>query len=360
MVALVALAALVIDGGFAYTKRREAQNAADAGALAGANMLCAVDPNTSPEATAWDYAVNRNGAEDADIIVNNATHIITVTTTIPHNTFLAGILGSDVVNTTAMASAGCYAPCEGVGVLPVAWACHPPVGGSDDDDCTMQYGTIDEPGPMYIIMDSNKAEQDYACQYPPNSGSPTNTLDCDFDNDGTDDLIEGGGRSWLDLNAEGHGSSDLVDWITNGFPGEVTEHMWLPGTDGTAANIFGAARTRTGDLVILPVFNDYTVQCRPDQPGTCSSQWHDGVDQIRAYTAGSADYYHIISFAIFKITCVSKVPGQHCTVKDFLVDNDIIDHQVKTIEGYFVAGYVPGLEGKCDYDAGAYTIYLNH
>ena len=94
MVVLVALAALVIDGGFAYAKRREAQNAADAGALAGANALCAGNPGLA-EPQALDYAINRNGATAAE--VTWSTKVVTVTTTIPHQTFLAGIFGSDVV-----------------------------------------------------------------------------------------------------------------------------------------------------------------------------------------------------------------------------------------------------------------------
>src|SRR4030042_2827662 len=169
--------------------------------------------------------------------------------------------------------------------------------------------------------------------------------------------MSGGGRSWLDLDGGVSGSSYLVDWIRDGFSGVITDHLWLPGTDGTAADIFGAAVLRTGDMVILPVFNDYTVACRPDIDAGCMSQWH-AVDQIRPSSGASTAYYHIISFSVFKITCVSKVPGQHCDTKDYLVSKDIIEHQDKTIEGYFVTGYIPGLEGICNFDAGAYTIFL--
>ena len=40
MIGLFAMLALVLDGGNTYAKRRAAQNAADAGALAGARTLC--------------------------------------------------------------------------------------------------------------------------------------------------------------------------------------------------------------------------------------------------------------------------------------------------------------------------------
>jgi hypothetical protein len=355
----IALAGLVIDGGFSLAKRRQAQNAADAGALAGANMLCATNPIRSPYDAAWDYSVTRNGATDANISIDQNLKTVTVQAIVPHDTFLARILGSDIVTTTATATAGCSFPCEGTGVLPVAWACKDPTfGGEEQDTCAIQYGTVDTPGPYYIIMDSNKAEEDYQCQDPV-THLPEDYLDCDLDDTYPyeNDLMVGGGRSWLDLNGGSSGSSELVDWIKSGYDDVITEHMWLPGTDGTAADIFGAASLRTGDLVILPVFNDYTIACRPDTDAACLSQWHSQ-DLINPSSGTSTDYYHIISFSVFKITCVSKVPGQHCPVKDYLVSNDIIDHQVKTIEGYFVEGYVPGLSGNCSYDSGAYTIYL--
>mgnify|MGYP002682684856 FL=1 len=40
LLALIALAALVLDGGMLFLNRRTAQAAADAGALAGARALC--------------------------------------------------------------------------------------------------------------------------------------------------------------------------------------------------------------------------------------------------------------------------------------------------------------------------------
>src|SRR4030066_57736 len=84
MIVVVMLAALVIDGGFAYAKRREAQNAADAGALAGAEALCSGNIEQAvPQAK--DYAINHNGATSAEALLGEK--VITVTTTIPHQTF---------------------------------------------------------------------------------------------------------------------------------------------------------------------------------------------------------------------------------------------------------------------------------
>ena len=68
LVALMALGlfgmlALVLDGGNLYTQRREAQLAADAGALAGARTYCETENALAAQLSAEDYAVTRNAAD---------------------------------------------------------------------------------------------------------------------------------------------------------------------------------------------------------------------------------------------------------------------------------------------------------
>jgi hypothetical protein len=131
---------------------------------------------------------------------------------------------------------------------------------------------------------------------------------------------------------------------------------------------YQAAADRVGDIVLVPVFNDYTNDCDPEPSGSgCHGQWHSGVDIEFASDGSSTDYYHVISFSAFIITGVSR--GNNCdpyngacVARDALVAQDFYDtpHSLRAIEGYFIEGYVPGLGGKCDYDAGAYTIYLDH
>jgi Flp pilus assembly protein TadG len=364
-IVLLALAGLVVDGGFGLVNRRQAQNAADAGALAGANMLCSTDPSMTPYDAAWQYTVDLNHADDAIIDPNIEEKKITVTAIITQTTFLARIFGSDVITSTATATAGCYGACSAI-TMPVAWACHSTIQGEPDPNCGIDYGTLEEPGPLYIIMDSNKAAEDYECI------SAGGSLNCDLNGDGTDDLIGGGGRSWLDLNGGSEQKSDYPDWILGTKTDRISEHMWLPGGDGTDTAIFHAAeeRRQTDPIVIMPIFDDYTTACRPDDPTqSCYDQWHNALDTIKPSNAASIDYYHVSSFSLFKITCVSfgsnhpnpkKDDPPTCIGKDWLVENDIIDANTKTIEGYFIEGYVDGLEGKCDYKAGAYTIYLDH
>ncbi|HIC96768.1 TPA: hypothetical protein EYP12_09155, partial [Candidatus Bipolaricaulota bacterium] len=69
MVVLMAFLALVLDLGFAYAQRRRMQNAADAGAFAGAWEL-AFSETPDPVGRAQEYAVQRNGADSAQVTVD--------------------------------------------------------------------------------------------------------------------------------------------------------------------------------------------------------------------------------------------------------------------------------------------------
>jgi hypothetical protein len=365
MVVMVALAGLVIDGGFGYTRRREAQNAADAGALAGAEALCSGNTELA-EPQALDYAIDRNGATAAEVDILGKE--ITVTTTIPHETFLAGIFGTDVITTTAIASAGCYVPCEIEGVLPVAWACQPPEGEDPDlNECGIEYGTVGEPGPWYVFMDSQNLNTDFYCQDPPNSGLPENTLDCDLDNDGYNDLMAGGNRSWLDLSGGGGGAAELKDWICNGFGGILKTHTWFGGQAGVENSVFQAVGDIIGSIVWLPVFDSY---CNGVPDTVCPERFHttlpdDPWEDTLVLSGGTSQtYFHVISYSALRVTCVDA-PGVPNTCdhpgRDLAeaANPDLQWNSIKTIEGYFIENY--GGSGKCEGpDTGVYTIYLNH
>jgi len=365
MVVLVALAGLVVDGGFSLTKRREAQNAADAGALAGAEALCSGNPDNA-EPQALEFAIDRNGASAADVLVEGKA--ITVTTTIPHETFLAGIFGSEVVTITASASAGCYVPCELEGVLPVAWACQPPAGEDPDlNECGIEYGTVNEAGPLYVFMDSQNLSNDFYCQDPPNSGLPLNTLDCDLDDNGINELMAGGNRSWLDLSGGGGGAAELKDWIWNGFGGSLSTHMWFGGQAGVENSVFQAVGDIIGTIVWLPVFDSFCLGV-PDT--VCPESYHTSLpeapwqDTIVLSGGTSQTYFHVIAYSALRITCV-VAPGVPHTCPDdgrdaaVLANPELNWNSIKTIEGYFIENY--GGSGKCEGpDTGIYTIYLNH
>ncbi len=349
-VALVGMLALVLDGGFAYFKQRAAQVAADAGALAGAREYCITGDATLAVNRALEYAVDRNQALEADATVDAG--VVTVATRIPFPTFFGGIFGLTSITAGAEAAAGCFTPSAGNGILPVAWNCSPPIEGFDwdSDDCEILFNKL------YVIMDSKSSDEDFYCQDPPNSGEPDGALDCDYDDDGVNDLLAAGDRSWLDLDGGGGGSSELVDWINGGFPGEVYIHTWFGGQSGVANDVFQAAYDRTGDYVLFPVFDQYCNQPGMLPEDACPTLYH-WEDDTTVPTGGAATlYYHIITFALFYIECVDAPPYGPCPGHEAAG----LPNNVKTIEGHFVGGFVAGLKGKLvdGVDAGAWTLYL--
>jgi hypothetical protein len=350
---LFGMLALVLDGGNAYLQRRAAQTAADAGALAGAREYCLVGDVNLALDTAFDYVDRnrvRNTVIEAEISID-ADGIVIVKTYIPFNTFFGQVLGRPTMTASAIAAAACFLPGAATGILPVAWNCSPPIEGlpSDSNSCDILFDK------QYVIMDSKTSEKDFYCQDPPNMGLPEGTLDCDYDDDGVNDLLAGGDRSWLDLDGGGGGSNELVDWINGGFNGTAKIHTWYGGQSGVANDVFQAAAGRVGDYVLFPVFDSYC-----DQPGalpesSCSDLYHP-IDTTVPSGGASTLYYHVISFANFRITCVDAPPYGPCPGHEAAG----LPNQVKTIEGYFVRKIPPGLSGKPGggKDAGAYTLYL--
>lgn len=102
---LFVFAATTIDVSYAYAMRRQMQNAADAGALAGAQELC-YGCLTCQDA--WTRAVDfaqRNGAHDVEVKVMGK--VVRVTARVTFHTFFAGIFGIHEIAMEASAAAAC-------------------------------------------------------------------------------------------------------------------------------------------------------------------------------------------------------------------------------------------------------------
>jgi hypothetical protein len=382
MIAMLAMLALVLDGGNTFMNRRAMQNAADAGALAGARQLCVTRSETDAEWVAHQYATYWNSAEAADAHADLDARTVVVTATRQVNTFFAHFIDQDSIKAQAVAEAGCFNATMGKGVLPIAWICRPPFGRepdpTDPDSCEADYlydyeleELLANPPPdgeihpeLYIIMDdvSTSDDLDMICQ------SMGGYLDCDLDDDGEDDLLSNGGRSWLDLSGGGGGSSELVNWINGTNVPDVGRHYWLTGQSGTANNVFQAVADNVGEIVLVPVFDNF---CDSDDVVN-ECDWHEGNPQDTDQTgAGGGINFHIISFSRFYIACVNSpgVPGEECPGHKYARENGVFAAipganatNPKTIEGYFVVGTDEDLEGDPSdpggIDTGAYVFYL--
>jgi Putative Flp pilus-assembly TadE/G-like len=374
LVVLVGMLALVLDGGNAFWQRREAQNAADAGALAGARTWCNTQNATSAAASAQDYAVNRNGnggAMQADVVVSGG--LVTVSTSITIQTSFGAVLGTPQIVAVGIASAGCFLPDAGTGVLPFAWSC-PVVVVNGVQQCAIVYNHV------MVVMDSEKTGTQFVCQDPPGSNQPPGwNMNCDPDNDGINEYISGGNRSWLDLGGSGGSASQLVNWFNNGFPGTINTHTWFGGVTGTDISVFTAVADKVGSTLVIPVFTRYCNLAGLPQ-NVCPSQWDNNDtpsgDNIVVSPGTSTLYFYVETFSLFHITCVDAGPskvvaepgvslaagGHKCPVEYELEQAGLLANQgnkTKTIEGYFLQGTAPGLTGKGGgVGGGAYSIYL--
>ncbi len=180
LLALLAFVALAVDVGGVYQERRAMQNAADAGALAGAREMC-FGSEANAESVALDYTINRNGAAGALVTVTAPT-TVTVVAARTYATYFAGLIGFDEIPVDADATAVC-GKSEAVGDL---W----PVGFDKNRwDQAVDQSQIGCGDRVIIWQGSNQI----------NCGNPTDGgLDCCtlYKDKNKDDVLE-----YLDCNA---------------------------------------------------------------------------------------------------------------------------------------------------------------
>lgn len=248
LIALLAFLALAVDVGHLYAERRSMQNAADAGALAGAREICFGDPALA-EAKAREYAMTRNGAQGAVVTVNDGVVDVTASETI--DTFFAGIIGYPTADVSAEAAAACGAATSACGLWPVAFD----LSVWDDLYCGEKF---------YVWTDDKEIDCDESA----------GGYNCDLDDppDGKSDIIAGGQRAWLDFTTAldpypdpcdqpGCGASELACRLISDYDARISIPTCLQGATGVKASALNAAEERIGDDVWIPIYSGY---CVPD------------------------------------------------------------------------------------------------
>jgi hypothetical protein len=233
MAALLAMAAFVLDVGSWYRADRDAQLAADAAALAGAQAL-PYDP-AQAASLALSYAgKNRGGLEPGGIsfppgkFVPNDT--ISVTLSRPAPGFFARALGIDSVTVEAAASARAANISQARWVAPIVVnEKHPELAGGG---CPC-FGKSTELKYQHLKENNEKEKSE-----PENDGAGS------F---GFINLIQGGGNP---------GSSDLGNWILNGFNQFMPtgEYDARTGNPFSSTNVGGALQERIGTELLFPVY----------------------------------------------------------------------------------------------------------
>ncbi len=184
LVALVAFVGLAVDVGYWYGERRHMQNAADAGALAGAYQLCyEADKSESAVTTAaLDYAEDNGAARGlSSVQIHTDTGTVVVTAVTPAEFFFARVISSlGDFNIPAVAAAQCGEADEGCGMWPVAMDmpsyqntvltgnCNGPTKWDDGayiDSLTPNSGEGRAPGSQFILWASDNNDKTYTNDY---------------------------------------------------------------------------------------------------------------------------------------------------------------------------------------------------
>jgi len=399
MIVMVMFAALIIDGGSIMVNRREAQAAADAGAMAGARELCY--PTGAEPLDVAEYYAGVNGADPA-----NAQYVdgnIAVEATVSNDSFFSKIFGVDTLTAVADAEAGCFAPL-GNYLMPIGWSCRPSLGGEEifdpDLDCLMMAldwddllrplvegektsikipgndGEFDDfvmdgdniventlrtpPKQIYIVMDNVSTADDTFCKedlgdcddpIPEDPVKCAVAITCDLDGDGKSDIQGSGNRGWIDL--DGGGGGNLATIVENGLDFPVSPHTWMAGKSGTDKSVFKAIQNyRVGEVVLIPVFNAICDDRTPLDNPTCMEEAH-APPRPPEPTPPSGDIdlddqkpkFHIITFTPFYISCVHENKNDSCPGFDLAVDmnpdpdkegKSLIKENTASVEGYFL------------------------
>lgn len=273
LIALLAFVALAVDVGFAYSTRRHVQNAADAGALAGALAICRGEGRDSAIAVARTYAQN-NGAQTASITVleQGRGGTVTVVAASTIDTYLAGVIGVQQMNISADAEAACGSVnARMCGFAPIAysWQQWQQVKGI----C----------GKEIIILDSNKVcGRDYVCD-------PAY-------------YISGGERGWLDMpwfdtsiyGTSCHrncGNNKLKCFLENDYPAPISLPACVLGESGMMSTDFDIMDDRAGEIIQVPLF-DRACGAPGDPPGLGE--------------CGGHRYYHLVDVGCVEIVEAKK------------------------------------------------------
>jgi len=356
--AIIALAALMLDGGMLLSHRRTAQAAADAGALAGAKSLCPVSGKSVEERqdeareVAKEYVEDRNHAEfillpDDEQFPNDST--IRVETRVSSPAFFARIF--DIVGLTASAAAEANCTITGGAAvnLPIAFPC---LEKEYDNGKLIGCKNI-KPGTLNIIMDSD-ATGVYCYD---EQNNPDSDIICY-------DVISESSRGWLSLDGGNQFKNCWLDGDCVPPLALIYPRTWLSHLAGLSASDYKLLKDYYDKDLIIPIYDEES----EGKPDPCPT---GDICRLREGTGHNA--YRIIGFAQFTITCIHETgrdqvnlpngnKGSVCPFRHelCLISGNNIDGStsLKSIEGIFTEGTVSFGAGDGTLESGLYVVQL--
>jgi Flp pilus assembly protein TadG len=265
LIALLAVVALAIDAGFAYSTRRHMQNAADAGALAGAQAICRGEGADGATLAARRYAI-ANNAQTADVTVQQVGRggSVAVVARGTIDTYLAGVIGVQQMAVAADAQAACGPVRTGrvCGLAPFAFP-------------YQQWQEVKGVcGEEFLVIDSDKVcGRDVACD------------------------LSSGDRGWLDLPhvdlslystscVQSCGQATVRCYLENDYPAPISLPACIRAQPGVASSSFRRIGDFPGRIMRVPL---YDRGCGwPGDPATLGS-------------CGGTSAFHVMDFGCIEI-----------------------------------------------------------
>lgn len=309
---MVAMVGLVIDGGHAWGRQRQTQNAADAAAEAGAIVLAQRLANVSPTKTDAHVNAAVNAAFDASQASRQAAYYTDITA--------AMIDGSGAVTTNTASAAQ-----VGGGSIPTNAAGVRAIGTQTFDTFlarVMGFTQFTTTAPATAVAGyiSQVCSAAAGCDVMPVT-VPVTVLGCDGSNNpapvqpATDWSVSSqpltvplckngpGNVGWLDWTPTAGGTSELVDQINtpNNPAIDLPSWQYITATGNiNAATVENALNARSGQIVLFPMF-DSTCDATPSGPlVTDCPTGHVGGN-------GSNQWYHLPQFTAFQF-CGPAIP----------------------------------------------------
>jgi len=316
LLVLLGIVALAVDGGSLYAERRKMQNAADAGALAGARVLCyeehldLASRDDAVDTEARFYAEDLNGADVAVVTVSgNLT--VTVVATKTATTFFARVIGFPTADVAALASAMCQRPAAGGNVWPLAVK-HSVYTDTVTIPCgEFFYAFVNNP----LITAEDCILGDTVLNPKPSvydpcvteAGDPVGLPDVD-----KVQHLDSANRGWLDLQVpldpfpdycknDSCGVPNVQCWIKNGHPGPVNIGDCIYTESGGEPVPLGKAINSQCDQVYNLVLFNRTCNTVDDDP---IGDPEDPEDDVMWYSCGTPqtnDFYKVSGFGCIRV-----------------------------------------------------------
>lgn len=352
LVALIAMAALIVDGAIIMSHRRTAQAAADAAALAGAEYLCPhVYSKTLAETEARNYVTNNNA-----IVVEPITfpedNIIHIEASVESASFFARIFNESGLSANAVAEAKCIPKGTGAATLPVVYPCELQKLENGSEICKKKYYDFD------LTEQENMENRNYTIIHDSEAQFPyceTEGVDCT-------DVVAAGAKGWVALD-ESANKIDMNDWVSGLVkPPEIGTGFWLTSFEGVSNSWYIFLKDYENKQFLVPIYNAHCDSTKPSDYCPDDFLSGDNDDLTEGYGVGQ-DSYRIAGFGLFKITCVQEKQADNCPYRAYLGEeiegfSDLIgDSKIKTVEGYFIKGTFP-TGGGGGVDSGVYTVVL--